>query len=388
MINTVFAEGNHWYGEIHPYFCRQNNKVVRAHIKAFTKEGDTVMDPFVGSGTTALEALFLNRNVIASDSSNLAVFVTSCLTENLCIETFSDICKKIISGFNVKANLQGNYDRDTLLLFGIERLKQYEELKHAIDGVDDTKTRKYLYLSLSRALERCNNFQSNIPTFEKTFGTSSLFNENIVTYRDNPDNDLFGKFAYSTKIIIAIKSKTNRLIKAPYRVVQSQISSLNELDNVDYIITDPPFNLYYSTDIFDKLIPYEDFIKTISGNTSANPFLDLFDLASRCLKDGSYMTITFCALDKQSFHVFYPKIMGMGINYQKCIFQPKNVSLQSIRNFTIKELSWTLYLVFRKGGENRLGKATYAKEPHKLIPFLFEKGELEKNYHRKYSEVI
>ena len=36
-------------------------------IKLFSNEGDTVLDPFVGSGTTALAALSLNRNYIGID---------------------------------------------------------------------------------------------------------------------------------------------------------------------------------------------------------------------------------------------------------------------------------------------------------------------------------
>jgi site-specific DNA-methyltransferase (adenine-specific) len=38
-------------------------------IKLFSKEGDLVLDPFVGSGTTALAAKKLNRNFIAIDNN-------------------------------------------------------------------------------------------------------------------------------------------------------------------------------------------------------------------------------------------------------------------------------------------------------------------------------
>lgn len=39
-------------------------------IKLFTKEGDTVLDPFLGSGTTSISAALLNRNSIGVELLN------------------------------------------------------------------------------------------------------------------------------------------------------------------------------------------------------------------------------------------------------------------------------------------------------------------------------
>lgn len=46
------------------------------YIKAFSKEGDTVLDPFAGSGTTVIACLQLNRNFIAFDKDENAVKIT------------------------------------------------------------------------------------------------------------------------------------------------------------------------------------------------------------------------------------------------------------------------------------------------------------------------
>lgn len=46
----------------------------RAALNSFSKEGDWVLDPFVGGGTTAVEALANKRNFIGSDLNDLAIF--------------------------------------------------------------------------------------------------------------------------------------------------------------------------------------------------------------------------------------------------------------------------------------------------------------------------
>ncbi len=58
------------------YPARFSPLFVRAAIKAFTKTGDIVFDPFVGGGTTAVEAISLGRRAIGVDASSLAVFIT------------------------------------------------------------------------------------------------------------------------------------------------------------------------------------------------------------------------------------------------------------------------------------------------------------------------
>ncbi len=47
------------YG-VHPYFTRRPYNVVREYILHYSKEKDRVLDPFGGSGVTAIEAFLEN----------------------------------------------------------------------------------------------------------------------------------------------------------------------------------------------------------------------------------------------------------------------------------------------------------------------------------------
>lgn len=62
------------------YPARFSPQFARAAIKAFTKPGDVVLDPFMGGGTTLVEARVLGRRGIGADINSLAVFVSKVKT--------------------------------------------------------------------------------------------------------------------------------------------------------------------------------------------------------------------------------------------------------------------------------------------------------------------
>ena len=62
------------------YPARFSPKLVRAAIDAFTEPGDLVLDPFVGGGTTLVEAMVSGRHAIGADISSLAAFVSEVKT--------------------------------------------------------------------------------------------------------------------------------------------------------------------------------------------------------------------------------------------------------------------------------------------------------------------
>jgi len=65
------------------YPARFSPNFARAAIEAYTVEGDTVLDPFVGGGTSVVEALAAGRRGVGVDLNSLAVFVTRAKTTPL-----------------------------------------------------------------------------------------------------------------------------------------------------------------------------------------------------------------------------------------------------------------------------------------------------------------
>lgn len=65
------------------YPARFSPLFVRTAIETFSEPGDLVLDPFVGGGTTIVEALASGRDAVGVDISSLAVFVAEAKTLRL-----------------------------------------------------------------------------------------------------------------------------------------------------------------------------------------------------------------------------------------------------------------------------------------------------------------
>ena len=62
------------------YPARFSPQFARAAIKKFSARGDLVFDPFMGGGTTLVEAMALGRKAAGCDISSLATFVSQVKT--------------------------------------------------------------------------------------------------------------------------------------------------------------------------------------------------------------------------------------------------------------------------------------------------------------------
>ena len=62
--------------KIHQYWSRKPWYVVKEYIQKFSNEGDSVLDPFSGSGVTACESLILKRRFFGADINPISLLIT------------------------------------------------------------------------------------------------------------------------------------------------------------------------------------------------------------------------------------------------------------------------------------------------------------------------
>lgn len=63
--------------KIHKYWSRKPWYLVEKYIKKHSKENDTVLDPFMGSGCTGVESVINNRNFIGYDLNPISIKVAA-----------------------------------------------------------------------------------------------------------------------------------------------------------------------------------------------------------------------------------------------------------------------------------------------------------------------
>lgn len=73
---------------IHPYPAKFIPQIPRHFIEKFSKVGETIYDPFIGSGTTAVEANILGRNALGNDINELAILISKVKTTPIDISKF------------------------------------------------------------------------------------------------------------------------------------------------------------------------------------------------------------------------------------------------------------------------------------------------------------
>jgi len=93
---------------MHTYWSKKPHDAIRQYIHHYTQPGDLVLDPFCGSGSTALAALMEGRAAIAIDLSPAATFITKHYCTPVDVDEFQRAFEELQS--RVKPELDWLYE--------------------------------------------------------------------------------------------------------------------------------------------------------------------------------------------------------------------------------------------------------------------------------------
>lgn len=129
----------HW---IYPYKGKFHPQMIRALLNILgLEQGDTILDPFIGSGTAGVEAQLLGINCIGIDVSPLCVLQSRVKTES--IDVLPQILKwkeKIIEGLNPSLfNLEGKTLDDIISHIPDEKTKNFYRMVKLVAISDNVR---------------------------------------------------------------------------------------------------------------------------------------------------------------------------------------------------------------------------------------------------------
>ncbi|MCL2039461.1 MAG: type I restriction enzyme HsdR N-terminal domain-containing protein [Bacteroidetes bacterium] len=382
---------------VHGYFTRQAWNVVQKYIKNYTQPGDLVLDPFGGTGVTAIEAMMTERKAISIDLNPLAVFITQSLLASIDFNKFQEAFKKIKNEY-IKLEPKTKVEIDAVLkkyklpkdlplpknsdvksvlkLFTKKQLSQLALLKSIIKKQKDKNIKLSFMLIFSGIVSKANlstHSNENIAEGKKAQGGFQVGAFQYYRYRiaHHPKQlDILKYFESRFKRIYAAKKDieyyVNENTTDNVQIIKGTATDLSFIENerVDYIYTDPPYgkkipyldlstmwNAWLDLDVTEK--DYE--LEAIEGgehNKTKQEYIDLIAKSIkemyRVLKFDRWLSFVFAHKDPEFWHLIVETAENCGFEYKGTVSQKNgHKSFKKIQNpFTV--LSGQLIINFIK----------------------------------------
>jgi tRNA G10 N-methylase Trm11 len=179
--NGKFSTGYATHG-LFPYRGKFHPQLIKALINIIgIKEGETILDPMCGSGTTNVEAALMGINSIAIDLSPFCQFMTKVKYNSLAIDTklLKEISDKIddffkfFSSNNIFEKIRRINDPEKLKIYELALLAFLDALGYS-QRVVRSNHRQLFKKVLKRYIETVSNFKTNSYKYVDNLGTVEI----------------------------------------------------------------------------------------------------------------------------------------------------------------------------------------------------------------------
>jgi len=228
----------------HAYPCKFPAFIPREIIKRFAVKGDVVCDPFVGSGTTLLEASLLGYSSIGNDINPLSCLLARVKAKpikKIILNKIDFLTKTLIEEYKGKKNIELFYYDSVDHWFSKDVIRQLSFLKEKISEEPHGDLRDLLHIILSAILVKVSNQESDtryaaISKKQKDLGALNAF---------------ICKAIEAKKIYLDFDAKAQEV---DVKVLNSDGRDLKGIkkSSVDLIITSPPYANTYDYYLYHK----------------------------------------------------------------------------------------------------------------------------------------
>lgn len=224
------------------YPARFSPKFASTVIELFSKPGDLVLDPYMGGGTTIIEAMISGRRAIGNDLNSLSIFLTKVKTTKLsasekkCLLTWANEIIPELSYHDTDTDLESVFCDRKMKNLNLPKARFIKKLiAAALASIEDLPSQN------AKDFARCAILKTGQWALDgrKSHSTLSQFRNKIVQNTQQMLSDLkeFERF-------LNMKSPgfpRRKLLEIDASLIdKSPIFSKNDL-KVDLVVTSPPY---------------------------------------------------------------------------------------------------------------------------------------------------
>jgi adenine-specific DNA methylase len=289
-IPAARQEDARHYG-VHPYFTRRPANVVRAYVEHYSREGDVVLDPFGGTGVTAIESFLLGRKAIQNDLNPFANFIARTIADTTLhsvtplrqgfdqvrqacgellrkIEDDENAAKEALKKLPLPENIKLPRSSDAEFfheMFTPRQLAGLALIKRTIERESEGAVRDALLLAWSATVAKLNKTFLSAKGRAASRGGSSIFS--IYRYKvaaELVELPIWESFQGRFLNVVAAKQEVLQMrdhrrnesgtlsvldSSKSFRTLSHDAATLDAVikpGTVDYIFTDPPYGAFIS----------------------------------------------------------------------------------------------------------------------------------------------
>lgn len=209
----------HW---IYPYKGKYHPQMIRALLNVIDiKKGDVILDPFIGSGTTALECQLLGINSIGIDVSQVCVLISKVKTESL--DALSNIEE-------MKDTLIEEGKEPTLYSYDKDAPSKIGNLGEMINKIKDKKARNFykvaeLIAHSDRSRRRKKDFFGSFKNNVEKMLSSTLDFKKVVEELKLPLGNVDINFGDARNLKLKDESVDGIITSPPYSIALDYVKN-------------------------------------------------------------------------------------------------------------------------------------------------------------------